>query len=159
MRGVAKRRWKEPKRLEVEEKPPKFSYFSYFETFRNHLFPQILLMLDFLAHQGIRKQDMAMSIYTSIYNIYICVCVWSAMAYGARTQRTKPPPPSHGAIPRFSQICETRAIVSGIPEYSSHNFNSVPGTPGDVEMHSMYGLLGFESGQLGFEYIRLLRVP
>jgi hypothetical protein len=41
-RGVAKRRWKEPKRLEVEEKPPKISYFSYFETFRNHLFPQIL---------------------------------------------------------------------------------------------------------------------
>ena len=40
--GVAKRRWKEPKRLEVEEKPPKISYFSYFETFRNHLFPQIL---------------------------------------------------------------------------------------------------------------------
>ena len=55
-----------------------------------------------------------------------------------------------------SQICETRAIVSGIPEYSANLFISVPGTPGDVEMHGMYGQLGFESGQLGFDCPLLL---
>ena len=56
-RGVAKRRWKEPKRLEVEEKPPKFSYFSYFKTFRNHLFPEKFLMFDFREHSGIHTSS------------------------------------------------------------------------------------------------------